>query len=211
MERAGGPVRGAVLTPPDTPPGRRPSILLRLLDRLHGLAASGWGRSAAAAWAFLQGSVVPGPLGAVLVPLGLADPSRVFSLARWSAAGATLGGGVAYALGAFAFEGVGEALRVVGIDPAAVAGMRGLFAEHGGWVIAAAGIVPFLPAKVVAIGAGFAGYPFLPFIAILAVARSARFAIVAVVVRYGGEHLLSQLKRRTGTSVAAPPARSEAG
>src|SRR5918997_3882467 len=88
----------------------RPSrgAFVRALAALHRLAEAGWAATAVGTWAFLQASVVPGPVDGVLVPLGLADPRRAWRFA-WSAlAGGTAGGIVAYTIGAVAFESVGR-------------------------------------------------------------------------------------------------------
>src|ERR671915_1958551 len=83
---------------------------VRALAQLHRLAEAGWAATAVGAWAFLQASVVPGPVDGVLVPLGLADPRRAWRFA-WSAlTGSTLGSLIAYLIGALAFETVGRAL-----------------------------------------------------------------------------------------------------
>src|SRR5918992_3950124 len=90
--------------------GRVSSGAIRALAQLHRLAEAGWAATAVGTWAFLQASVVPGPVDGVLVPLGLADPRRAWRFA-WSAlAGSTLGALVAYTVGALAFETVGRSL-----------------------------------------------------------------------------------------------------
>ena len=92
------------------PGGRVRRALVALVARLHRWAESGHAGSAVCTWNALQGSVVPGPSEALFLPLGLADPRRAFVLAAWAALGATAGGLVAYAIGAFAFEPVGRPL-----------------------------------------------------------------------------------------------------
>src|ERR671914_2412282 len=86
--------------------GRLSRGAVRALAQLHRLAEAGWAATAVGAWAFLQASVVPGPVDGVIVPLGLADPKRAWRFA-WSAlAGSTAGGIVAYTIGTVAFESV---------------------------------------------------------------------------------------------------------
>src|SRR5918992_838681 len=90
--------------------GRVSGAAVKALAHLHRLAEAGWAATAVGTWAFLQASVVPGPVDGVLVPLGLADPRRAWRFA-WSAlAGSTLGALVAYTVGALAFETVGRPL-----------------------------------------------------------------------------------------------------
>src|ERR671933_1764796 len=78
--------------------------VLRLVTTLHDWAESGWSRSATAAWGALQGSVVPGPADGLLIPLGLADPRRAYTLAIWALVGSCVGATGAYLLGAHAFD-----------------------------------------------------------------------------------------------------------
>src|SRR5919202_5438463 len=87
---------------------RLSAAAVRALARLHRLAEAGWAATAVSVWAFLQASVVPGPVDVVLVPLGLADPKRAWRFA-WSAVlGSVLGAFVAYVVGAVAFESIGR-------------------------------------------------------------------------------------------------------
>src|SRR5688500_20349897 len=73
--------------------------IVHLYAALHRWGESGWAGSAVGGWGVLQGSVVPGPSDALLVPLGLADPRRGLVLAGWATAGATIGGLIAHAIG----------------------------------------------------------------------------------------------------------------
>src|SRR5688572_20302375 len=86
---------------------RLSSGAVRALAWLHRLAEAGWATTAIGGWAFLQASVVPGPVDGVLVPLGLADPKRAWRFAGAALFGSTLGALVAYTIGAVAFESVG--------------------------------------------------------------------------------------------------------
>src|SRR5687768_10999679 len=74
--------------------------IVHLYAALHRWGESGWAGSAVGGWGVMQGSIVPGPSDALLIPLGLADPRRALVLAAWATAGATLGGIIAYTIGA---------------------------------------------------------------------------------------------------------------
>jgi membrane protein YqaA with SNARE-associated domain len=172
--------------------------IVRLLAVFHRWAESGWAGSAVGAWAFLQGSVVPGPSDALLLPLGIADTRRVFHLALWATAGATLGGLIAYAIGALAFEEVGRPLLgLVGVSPRTLERSRALF-ERRGWMIVAASAISPLSTKVVCIAAGSFGVPPWHFAGGLLLGRAARFFGVATLVRFAGEWLRARLERRLG-------------
>jgi len=174
---------------------------VRVLARLHRLAEAGWAATAVGAWAFLQASVVPGPVDGVLVPLGLADPRRAWRFA-WSAlAGATLGSVVAYAIGTFAFESVGRAiLGWLGVAPTDVEQFRAMFQQKGLWLVLVSTMTP-LSAKLISIAAGAFGIPLLPFVATMAVGRGVRFGVVAAVVRYFGDRVERYIERRYGRTL----------
>ena len=168
----------------------------RLLRRLHDLAESGWGGLAAFAWGFGQSSVVPGPSEALLIPLALADPRAAWRLAAWTLAGTVLGGFVAYAIGALAFDAVGQPmLALVGIGRDELEGMRALAERRGPLLVFVSAVTP-VSTKVVSIAAGAFGLPFGEFALALVLARGARLFVVAALLRFTGERLRAYLERR---------------
>src|SRR5688500_8771980 len=87
------PAPEAPAVPEHRSPGtgnRLKRAIVHLYAALHRWGESGWAGSAVGGWGVLQGSVVPGPSDAVLIPLGLADPRRALTLAAWATAGATV-------------------------------------------------------------------------------------------------------------------------
>jgi membrane protein YqaA with SNARE-associated domain len=183
-------------------PGERVSRgAVRALAALHRLAEAGWAATAVGGWAFLQASVIPGPVDAVLVPLGLADPRRAWRFA-WSAlAGATLGGLVAYAIGTLAFESIGRVLLGwLGVSRLEVENFRALFKEKGLWLVLVSTVTP-LSGKLVAIAAGAFGVPMLPFLATIVLGRGVRFGVVGAVVRYFGDRVERYIERRYGKTL----------
>jgi membrane protein YqaA with SNARE-associated domain len=194
--------------PPAAPADRRaraPLARLRrrgvaLVSALHRWAESGWAHPAAGSWGLLQGSVVPGPSEALLIPLGLADARRAYSLALWTLAGSVLGGMVAYGIGAIAFQGnAATGIGIAGMDAARMDRMRELIAARG-WVVVllAAGVPVIGSAKVVSFAAGAFGIPFLPFSLALLAARGIRYLVVALLIHLAGERVESWAIRVTG-------------
>lgn len=173
--------------------GWRPRPLARSLSAMHVWAESGWSGSATATWEFLQSSIVPGPSGAVFVPLSLADPECAPRLARWATVGAVLGGFVAYAIGAHAFDSVGQPLlELLRVSPETLASSQELFRRHG-WMLVALSAVSPLSAKLTCIAAGAFAVPVPQFVAAITLGRAARFAVLALVLRYAGERLRARL------------------
>ncbi|HJR62990.1 MAG TPA: VTT domain-containing protein [Gemmatimonadaceae bacterium] len=196
-------------SPPPAPDGSaaaaRDPLLVRLIASLHRIAESGWSRTAVLGWGVLNGSVVPGPSDAVLVPLGLADPRRIFDLMWWAIAGSVIGGLVAFGIGAFAFDQIGEPLLAwLDVSRDKVEGLRDWF-EQRGWIAVVLGSLPMASPKLASIAAGLFGVPVLHFtLAILGV-RTARFLLVAILLRYAGSAFARWLERRIGHPIAAPP------
>ena len=173
------------------------------MARLHRWAESGNAGSAVCTWNALQGSVVPGPSEALLVPLGLADPRRALGLALWATLGAVAGGLAAYAIGAYAFESVGRPLvTLLGVGPARWASLEGLFRRHGALLVVLSTLSP-LSTKFVCIGAGAFGVPFGPFALALGAGRLGRFGLVGLVLRFAGGRVVGWLERRLGRPIGA--------
>ena len=174
---------------------------LGLLARLHQWAESGWAGSATATWGVLQGSVVPGPADALLVPLGLADPPRAPRLAAWACAGAIVGGIAIYLVGRDAFDALGRPLLdLFGVGPERLAASRALF-EQRGWMMVLLGAVSPISTKAMCLGAGAFGVPFAPFVAALGAGRIVRFAVVGLVLRLAGDRMDAILRRRLGRGI----------
>lgn len=186
----------------------------RLLATFHRWAESGFGGVAVGGWGFLQASAVPGPTDVVLVPLGIADPGRVFRLAAWATIGSTLGGLAAFAVGMLAFEEVGRPLlELSGVGERVLGALRTQF-DRRGWVLVLLSTVSPLSSKVVCLGAGAFGVPLWQFLPALFVGRLARFATIAVVIRFAGPRMLDALSRRVGVApltTRVPPLAASAG
>ncbi|MFN2565776.1 MAG: YqaA family protein [Gemmatimonadaceae bacterium] len=180
---------------------RLSSGAVRALARLHRLAEAGWAATAVGTWAFLQASVVPGPVDGVLVPLGLANPRRAWRFA-WSAlVGSALGALVGYTIGTVAFDSAGRAvLGWVGVTGPEIEHVRSMFKEKGLWLVLLGTVTP-LSIKVVSIAAGAFGVPMLPFVAVIIAGRGLRFGAVAAVVRYFGDRTERYIEKRYGRTL----------
>ena len=140
---------------------------------------------------------MPGPADALLVPLGLADPPKVYRLALWALAGSVAGGCVAYLAGAYGFqEIVAPVLGFFGIDPRELASFRTLFARHGWMLVVASSVSPF-PSKLVSVSAGAFGIPFPLFALALGLGRAVRFFTIAVLIHFAGERIARWWRRVT--------------
>lgn len=171
-------------------------MLSRVIGALHRWAESGWSGAATATWEVLQGSVVPGPSGAVFAPLAVSDPPRAPRLALWGALGSIVGGCIAYLIGVTAFDGFGHAvLTLLGVSQATLASTDAMFERHG-WLLVFTATISPLSTKIICIAAGGFGLPFTTFFPALVVGRAIRFAALTVILRFAGERLQRRLVRR---------------
>jgi membrane protein YqaA with SNARE-associated domain len=147
---------------------------------------------------------VPGPSDVVLVPLGLADPRRAFALAAAATLGATVGGLVAYFIGAELFDTVGQwVLTRFGVSNEVWEARRALFEERG-WMIVILSTMSPLSTKFVCIAAGAFGVPLGEFALALLVGRATRFTAIAAIVRFAGERFRAYLGRKLGAENGEP-------
>lgn len=180
--------------------GRVRRWLIRLVARLHAWAESGWSGPATGTWGVLQGSVMPGPSEALLVPLGLADPRAAWRLATWALVGTVLGGLLAFGIGVLAFDTVGQRiLGLAGVDGPRLERLHHLFDRRGALLIAVSALTP-VSTKVISIAAGAFGVPLGEFAIALLLARGGRLYVVATLLRYAGVRVRDYLLRRL-----APP------
>jgi membrane protein YqaA with SNARE-associated domain len=134
-------------------------------------------------WNLGQGSVVPGPAELLLVPLAIADPPRAPRLAAAAWAGSVLGGCVAYAIGALAFDPIARPLlSLLGFGDDTLRTVTSMMARYGWLFILGSTLTP-LSTKAIAITAGFTGLPFTAFGASLGVGRLLRFGLVVLLLR----------------------------
>jgi membrane protein YqaA with SNARE-associated domain len=180
--------------------------LLAVYSRLHAWAEAGWSGTAVGTWGALQGSVVPGPSDALLVPLGLADPRRALYFAGCATVGATIGGLVAYVIGAELFDTVGRPLAgYFGIGAARIESSRALFDRRAWLVIAVSALTP-IPTKITCIFAGAFGVPLGEFTLALVGGRALRFSVEGAVIMVAGERLRAVIERRMHRDPARPRA-----
>jgi membrane protein YqaA with SNARE-associated domain len=135
--------------------------------------------------AFAESSFFPLPPDAMMVPMAVSRPDRVWLFAAIATIGSVIGGLVGYAIGALLFDSLGKALiNLYGLQNSAEA-FQHSYAEYGHWVILLKGLTP-IPYKLVTITSGFAHYSLFWFTVLSIVTRGARFFLLAALLnRYG--------------------------
>ncbi|MGR3616304.1 MAG: YqaA family protein [Paracoccaceae bacterium] len=172
-------------------------MLKRLYDRTMALADHPHALWWLALVAFVESSVFPIPPDVLMIPMILARPSRAWLIAGVALVASVAGGMLGYAIGAFAFESIGQpVLEALGKGHAAEE-FNTRFNDFGFWAVLGAGITPF-PYKVITIMSGWTGMPLGTFIVTSILARAMRFFAVAALLRVFGEPIRDFIEKRLG-------------
>ena len=147
--------------------------------------------------AFVESSFFPIPPDALMIPMILARPSRAWLIAGVALVGSITGGLLGYAIGALAFDSIGQPLLSLLGKEDAMAEFAVRFNGVGFWAILIAGITPF-PFKVITIMSGVTAMPLGTFIATSILARALRFFLVAALLRAFGAPIRDFIERRLG-------------
>ena len=147
--------------------------------------------------AFVESSVFPIPPDVLMIPMILARPSRAFLIAGVALTASVLGGLLGYAIGAFAFEQIGQPILASMGKAEAMAEFNTRFNDLGFWPVLIAGMTPF-PYKVITIMSGWTGLPLGTFMVTSVVARGLRFFIVAALLWRFGAPIRDFIERRLG-------------
>lgn len=170
-------------------------MLRKLYEWILSLAQSRWAVAALAIIAFLESSVFPIPPDVLLIPLILAAPTRVFSLALICTISSVLGGAFGYYIGAELFDAIGRPVLEFYHKADAFEVFKVRFNEQGHWAVLFAGITPF-PYKVITITSGATDLPFWSFMFWSLIARGLRFFIVATLLWHFGAPIRDFIERR---------------
>ncbi|MEZ5752973.1 MAG: YqaA family protein [Paracoccaceae bacterium] len=147
--------------------------------------------------AFIEASIFPIPPDVLLIALVLAAPTRAFTFAAVCTGASVLGGLAGYAIGALAFEQIGQPILASLGKADAVAEFNERFNSFDFWPVLIAGFTPF-PFKVITIMSGWTGLPLGTFVVTAIIARAARFFLVAALLYKFGAPIRDFIERRLG-------------
>ena len=176
-------------------------MIRRLYEWILALAAKPSAPWALAAVAFAESSFFPVPPDAMLVPMAVSRPEKVWFYAAIATVASVLGGILGYAIGALLFDSVGQWLfNLYGLADKAET-FQASYANYGHWVILLKGLTP-IPYKLVTITSGFAHYDLFWFVLLSAITRGARFFILAGLLGRYGVSIRAVLDRHLNVAVA---------
>ncbi|PWJ20375.1 YqaA family protein [Jannaschia seohaensis] len=172
-------------------------MIRRLYDWTLALAAHPHALWALALVSFAESSVFPIPPDVMLLPMVLAAPHRAWLIAFVCTAASVAGALMGYAIGALAFETVGEPVLTALGKADSFDDFTATYNEYGAWVVAIAAFTP-LPFKVVTILSGATGMSVPLFLVASVFARAARFFLVAGLLWKFGPPIRVFVERRLG-------------
>ncbi len=146
---------------------------------------------------FIESSVFPIPPDVLMIPMILARPSRAWLVALVALVSSVLGGLLGYAIGALAYEQLGQPILQSLGKADAMSEFNTRFNDFGFWAVLTAGVTPF-PYKVITIMSGWTGMPLVTFIATSILARGLRFFLVAALLWKFGTPIRDFIERRLG-------------
>ncbi len=147
--------------------------------------------------AFVESSVFPIPPDVLIIPMIIARPNRAWLIASVALVASVIGGMLGYAIGAFAYDQIGQPILATLGKADAMAEFSTKFNDFGFWAVLTAGITPF-PYKVITIMSGWTGMPIGTFIATSILARGLRFFILAGLLWKYGAPIRDFIEKRLG-------------
>lgn len=174
----------------DTSPRSR---LLRLGQRLIHSRHALWGLTLAS---FLESTVVPIPLEALLIPMMQARRRQMFLFALLALLGCLAGAGLGYAAGLWLFDVAGDQLIDWFSTPEQFERARQAMEERGFWFVLSVGVTP-VPFQTAMLVSGATGFSFGLFMLASALARGLRYFGLALLVYWAGDQAEALIRRHT--------------
>jgi membrane protein YqaA with SNARE-associated domain len=180
-----------IIDEPSTKPRGLRAVYAWMLKNAKGRNA--W--AAVAMFAFAEASFFPIPADVMVLPMMLADRTRVFRLGLWVAFWSVACGMLGYAIGHIFWETAGLWLiHALHVPLAKVEYYRAEYSQHAYYIVAQ-GATP-IPYKLVTIASGLAGVSFPLFMLYSAVTRTIRYVVIeAMLVHFFGERAQALLEK----------------
>jgi len=146
--------------------------------------------------------VFPIPPDAALIPMALADRTRVWRYALIATVASVLGGFAGYAIGFYLFDALGRPLLDFYGYIDAFQEFAARYNSYGAWIVFTAGVTPF-PYKVITIASGATALDLKVFAVASISARGLRFFLVCALLYWFGPPVRDLIERYLGLFFAA--------
>lgn len=151
---------------------------------------------------FLESTIVPIPLEAVMAPLMQARRESLWKIAFMATLGCVIGAVFGYALGYYLFDMVGEWLINTFFSQDQFDNVKQQMQNQGFWFVMTLGIAP-IPFQVAMLAAGATKFSLPLFLLATVIARAIRYFGLAIVVYYAGDKAEQLIKRYKMKAVVA--------
>lgn len=143
---------------------------------------------------FLESTIVPIPLEAVLLPLMQARRDKLWLIALMATLGCVLGALFGYALGFYLFDLIGDWAIATFSSPEQWQTVKDQMTKDGFWFVLSVGIVP-IPFQIAMLAAGATQFSLGLYLLATAISRSIRYFGIALAVQVAGNTAERLLKR----------------
>lgn len=151
---------------------------------------------------FLESTIVPIPLEAVLIPLMQSRREKIWLIALMATLGCLIGALFGYALGYYLFDIVGDWIITTFSNPEQFEVVKQKMHDQGFWFVITLGIVP-IPFQIAMLAAGATKYSLILFLIASVIARSIRYFGLALIVYYAGNQAERVIKKHKTKAILA--------
>jgi len=151
---------------------------------------------------FLESTIVPIPLEAVMIPLMQARRESLWKIALMATVGCVIGAIFGYALGYYLFDLIGQWIINSFFSAEQFENVKSQMDSQGFWFVMTLGIAP-IPFQVAMLAAGATKFSLGLFLFATVIARSLRYFGLAAVVYYAGDKAEQLIKRYRMKAVIA--------
>jgi len=151
---------------------------------------------------FLESTIVPVPLEAILIPLMQARREKLWSIALMASLGCVIGALFGYALGYYLFDLTGDWIINTFSDPEQFEQVSAKMEQQGFWFVLTLGIAP-IPFQIAMLAAGATKYSLLLFLLATVIARSIRYFGLALAVYVAGDKAEALIRRYKTKAILA--------
>jgi len=149
---------------------------------------------------FLESTIVPVPLEAILLPLMQARRDKLWLIAATATLGCVIGAFFGYALGYFVFDLIGDWVINYFSTPEQWQVAQERMSNEGFWFILTLGILP-IPFQIAMLAAGATKYSLFLYLLATTLSRSLRYFGIALAVKIAGNHAERILKKYRTTAI----------
>lgn len=143
---------------------------------------------------FLESTIVPIPLEAVMIPLMQARREKLWLIALMATLGCIAGALVGYGIGYYIFDLVGDWIIQTFSNQQQFDQITNQMENQGFWFVLTLGVAP-IPFQIAMLAAGATKFSLVSFLIATAIARSIRYFGLALVVYFAGNQAEALIRR----------------